>query len=435
MANMFLLRKENIKMALWKPLRGNRTALDSVEKHDGYVYFCIDDGTLFFDYQDENGNLQRKQINAKEAETLGLHTADEFLLKSEAMQSDWNQNDETKSDYIKNRTHYEGIEKVLTDTFTWDGNTEGLVTSSDGQYYLVLPDIMDVPKYGYYVNGSEWYPDSMGGNGFSYYPDLMIIYEDNCTIVEYPFSDSEPGFFPKKGSYFITDGDFYISNLVYDKNIFETEEKVIKQIDSKFIGNDIARTEDVISHQDLLDGSLIIGDPNNEEWAGSTIEFNTFNTWESKATLTPNSLTLYDGANLNEYVQVGDFKIGRGSVEGSEYAKESWQQFLDINDLNERVNALTSGGLTRSIVSELPDRLEANEQTIYMVGPKDDNTYDEYMYVASKDDYELIGNTNVDLSNYLYTDEDGYVTKDIKVGDSTSSSTLGRASLDLWNSG
>lgn len=57
-------------MALWKPFRGNRAGLDAVDKHDGYVYFCTDDGTLFFDYVDSDGNLQRKQINAKDAETI-----------------------------------------------------------------------------------------------------------------------------------------------------------------------------------------------------------------------------------------------------------------------------------------------------------------------------------------------------------------------------
>ena len=57
-------------MALWKALKGNRTSLDTVEKHDGYIYFCIDDGSLFFDYTDAEGNLQRKQLNAKEAEEL-----------------------------------------------------------------------------------------------------------------------------------------------------------------------------------------------------------------------------------------------------------------------------------------------------------------------------------------------------------------------------
>lgn len=65
-------------MALWKPFRGNRADLDIVEKHDGYVYFCVDDGSLFFDYTDADGTLQRKQINAKDAETLTGMSLDEI---------------------------------------------------------------------------------------------------------------------------------------------------------------------------------------------------------------------------------------------------------------------------------------------------------------------------------------------------------------------
>lgn len=57
-------------MALFKPFRGNRASLDSVELHDGYAYFCIDDGTFHIDVVDSNGVLQRKQLNAKDAETL-----------------------------------------------------------------------------------------------------------------------------------------------------------------------------------------------------------------------------------------------------------------------------------------------------------------------------------------------------------------------------
>lgn len=68
-------------MALWKPFRGNRAGLDSVEKHDGYVYFCIDDGTLFFDYTDADGVLQRKQINAKYAEAL-IGTSSDGITES-----------------------------------------------------------------------------------------------------------------------------------------------------------------------------------------------------------------------------------------------------------------------------------------------------------------------------------------------------------------
>lgn len=51
-------------MALWKAFRGSRADLDSVAKHDGYVYWCIDDNSLHFDYADAEGNLYRKQINA-----------------------------------------------------------------------------------------------------------------------------------------------------------------------------------------------------------------------------------------------------------------------------------------------------------------------------------------------------------------------------------
>ena len=57
-------------MALFKPLLGNSSSLDNIEKHAGYVYFCVDDGSLHFDYLDNDNNLQRKQINAEEAKKL-----------------------------------------------------------------------------------------------------------------------------------------------------------------------------------------------------------------------------------------------------------------------------------------------------------------------------------------------------------------------------
>lgn len=50
-------------MALFKPFRGTRASLNAQELHDGYAYFCTDDGTFHIDYLDADGNLQRKQIN------------------------------------------------------------------------------------------------------------------------------------------------------------------------------------------------------------------------------------------------------------------------------------------------------------------------------------------------------------------------------------
>lgn len=57
-------------MALFKPFKGSRTSLDAQQLHDGYAYFCTDDGSFHIDYEDKDGKLQRKQINAKKAESL-----------------------------------------------------------------------------------------------------------------------------------------------------------------------------------------------------------------------------------------------------------------------------------------------------------------------------------------------------------------------------
>lgn len=70
-------------MALFKSLRGKRENLPST-KTDGYAYFCTDDGTFWIDYKDENGVVQRKQLNAKDAETLTGLPVSNVLNGSEA---------------------------------------------------------------------------------------------------------------------------------------------------------------------------------------------------------------------------------------------------------------------------------------------------------------------------------------------------------------
>ena len=65
-------------MALFKQLRGKRADLDAQPLHDGHAYFCTDDGSFHIDYADENGDLHRKQINAKDAEKLMGMSLDEI---------------------------------------------------------------------------------------------------------------------------------------------------------------------------------------------------------------------------------------------------------------------------------------------------------------------------------------------------------------------
>lgn len=56
-------------MALFKPMMGNRAALDSQPKQAGHAWFCVDDGTFHIDYIDADGNLQRQQIQSVSAKS------------------------------------------------------------------------------------------------------------------------------------------------------------------------------------------------------------------------------------------------------------------------------------------------------------------------------------------------------------------------------
>ena len=59
-------------MALFKQLRGTRASLNSQPLHDGYAYFCTDDGSFHIDGTDKNGVLKRKQITANKTSTISL---------------------------------------------------------------------------------------------------------------------------------------------------------------------------------------------------------------------------------------------------------------------------------------------------------------------------------------------------------------------------
>lgn len=69
-------------MALFKPFRGSRTSLDAQPLHDGYAYFCTDDGSFHIDYADADGNLHRQQINGKYAEALTNYNITTILSSS-----------------------------------------------------------------------------------------------------------------------------------------------------------------------------------------------------------------------------------------------------------------------------------------------------------------------------------------------------------------
>ena len=56
-------------MALFKVSKGLKANLPSA-KTEGYCWYTTDDSLFYIDYKDENGTLQRKALNAKDAETI-----------------------------------------------------------------------------------------------------------------------------------------------------------------------------------------------------------------------------------------------------------------------------------------------------------------------------------------------------------------------------
>ena len=63
--------------------------------------FCADH-VEYIDYKDADGNLVRKALNAQDAETRMGMSLDE-IKEYVTIQSDWNQTNKTRADYIKNK--------------------------------------------------------------------------------------------------------------------------------------------------------------------------------------------------------------------------------------------------------------------------------------------------------------------------------------------
>lgn len=116
-------------MALFKQLRGKREDLDAQPLHDGYAYFCTDDGTFHIDYADENGDLRRKQVDKDFIENL-INTINEKVseIKNDVLinTSIIEANTENLS---KNNTDIEALKEIVetipTKTSQLENNGEG----------------------------------------------------------------------------------------------------------------------------------------------------------------------------------------------------------------------------------------------------------------------------------------------------------------------
>jgi hypothetical protein len=158
-----------------------------------------------------------------------------------AVQSDWNQNDSTKPDYIKNRTHYEV--PPAFEPIRWDGNMDGhfaldmsALGYEEGLYYVKVSDLVPVV-------------DKIVGSTISLNTgDEVIVSDDNIITDEFPgaYLVGEYLVIVQEQSLlnaalglpdgYITNGIYFMSmsGAVYVSKLTDSNAKVVK-IDKKFL--------------------------------------------------------------------------------------------------------------------------------------------------------------------------------------------------------
>ena len=219
-------------------------ALVGVHKYAGdYFFIHITDGNLcFFNYYTKAGTyLLEVSKTAELVSTLDEKYIPDTIARisdipntTQQVQSDWSQNDQTATDYVKNRTHWvDQVREMITDVTTIEGESpiaydyeNGLKTDYNGKSFTITWDGVDYDcavnvKYGM----SSYY---YCGNGSLYSSSLSDTGEPFC-------------FYISKGAPKI----YYASGTSHIYKIIGDYVDNVHQLDEKYIPDTIARTENV----------------------------------------------------------------------------------------------------------------------------------------------------------------------------------------------
>lgn len=144
---------------------------------------------------------------------------------SGGVQPNWNQNDPTAADYVKNRTHYD--EQTVIE---WDGDTTGLVGANGVLYKVsdVIPAKSDV------LGGTITLSN---GSAITITPDMTGTTDgDSFTIAEFALIIASAGVFSDKGFSFTETGIYFMSgsNVHTSKLVYGST----KTIDPKYLPSD-----------------------------------------------------------------------------------------------------------------------------------------------------------------------------------------------------
>lgn len=139
------------------------------------------------------------------------------------VQPDWGQNDETQSDYVKNRTHYIGIDEI-----TVNECSASLIATDMCAYYSfnTSVDFVTGETYRLYLNGELYAEGEFEGNQINNFSYSNSIFAISC----YDFS--------------IDASAYHILGDSCNAKITRVSE-VVHPLDEKYIPDSIARINDL----------------------------------------------------------------------------------------------------------------------------------------------------------------------------------------------
>jgi hypothetical protein len=193
-------------------------------------------------------------VVVKSVDYKGVPTAWEAvdLPSGSSSQPDWNQNDDTQPDYIKNRTHYDGLEDHIIE---WDGSTDFReYCDIPGDRYYKISDYC--PSEEEILAGTIEYSNgevhNISQELFSGFANAQAKYDDYLYFIKGVIVSSGNTLTQGlDGTYARIVNDVYPVKFIYRSTI-------VHPLDERFIPDTIARVSD-ISHAIVSAGTVKVG--------------------------------------------------------------------------------------------------------------------------------------------------------------------------------
>jgi hypothetical protein len=168
-------------------------------------------------------------------------------------QSNMAQNDPSKPDYVRNRTHYEQVSNEVLN-LAWDGNTDGLLEVTlaslpEVKYYKVSDDVFsneDILKMTLLKQLGQTTEESSAAEYHYLREDYAGAFEADiptCMFIRKPCSpydeelyDFDGTFFPEAGVYFFKNDNAYAKRLTTTERV---ERRTVKKLPEQYLSGAI----------------------------------------------------------------------------------------------------------------------------------------------------------------------------------------------------